>query len=252
MFELDFHGRTAIVTGASSGLGACFAKALAEQGANVALLARRIAKLENVARECEAFGVKCLPVACDISNEESIDEAVRTVFEEFKRIDVLINNAGVAEFNNIFDYTTEQWNKVIATDLTGIFQISKRVGLIMKEQNYGRIVNIASMGGVLGGNNEIAYYAAKGGVVNMTRAMASEMARYGILVNGIGPGSIITEMSADMLDSKPAETLKKRTALRRFANPEELCGQMLLFASDKNTYCTGQTIIIDGGLTSRL
>ncbi len=144
--KIDFSGRTAIVTGASSGIGAAYAKALAEQGADVAILARRVQKLEAVAKECETFGVKCLPVACDVTDEESIQAAVKQVADAFGRIDILINNAGVCEFSLLEDHTTAQWDKVIATDLTSAFLMAREVAPYFKVQHYGRVVNTASVG----------------------------------------------------------------------------------------------------------
>lgn len=252
MLKLDFSGRVAVVTGASSGIGAAFAKALAAQGADVAVLARRVEKLEAVAAECEAAGVRCLPVACDVTSEQSIKDAVAKVKAELGRIDILINNAGVCEFAPLEEHTTAQWDKVIATDLSSIFLMTREVAPIFKEQGYGRVINTASVGALEAGAVQIGYFAAKGGVLQMTRALAAELAPYGVLVNGIAPGVFATEMTDGMLEAEGSLVLKARTCLKRFAEPEELCPQMLLFASEENTYCTGQTIYVDGGLTSQL
>ena len=248
MLSLDFHGRVALVTGASSGLGVAFAHALAEQGADVAILARRVERLEQVADECRAFGVRCLPVACDVSSEESIEAA----FEEFGRIDVLVNNAGVCEYAPLEDHTTAQWDKVIATDLTSVFLMTREVAPLFREQGYGRVVNIASVGAIQAGATQIGYFAAKGAVLQVTRALAAELAPYGVLVNAIAPGVFDTEMTHDALEAEGSLVLKNRTVLKRFADPVELVPQMLVFASEANTYCTGQTIYVDGGLTSQL
>lgn len=252
MLKLDFHGRVAVVTGASSGIGAAYAKALAEQGADVAILARRVQKLDAVAEECRKSGVRCLPVACDVTSEESIKAAVAKVKDELGRIDILINNAGVCEFAPLEQHTTAQWDKVIATDLSSIFLMTREVAPIFKEQHYGRVINTASVGALEAGAVQIGYFAAKGGVLQMTRALAAELAPYGVLVNAIAPGVFDTEMTDGMLESDGSLVLKARTCLKRFAEPEELCPQMLLFASEENTYCTGQTIYVDGGLTSQL
>lgn len=250
--KIDFSGRVAVVTGASSGIGAAYAKALAEQGADVAILARRKQKLEKVAKECRAFGVKCLPVACDVTDEASIKAAVKEVGDAFGRIDVLINNAGVCEFSLLEDHTTEQWNKVIATDLSSAFLMTREVEAYFKKQGYGRVVNTASVGALEAGAMQISYFAAKGGILQVTRALAAELAPFGVLVNAIAPGVFATEMTDGMLDSEGSLVLKNRTCLKRFAEPKELCPQMLHLASEENTYCTGQTIYVDGGLTSQL
>lgn len=236
----------------SSGIGAAYAKALAEQGADVAILARRKQKLEKVAEECRAFGVKCLPVACDVTDEDSIKAAVKEVGDAFGRIDVLINNAGVCEFSLLEDHTTEQWNKVIATDLSSAFLMTRKFAPYFKKQGYGRVVNTASVGALEAGAMQISYFAAKGGILQVTRALAAELAPFGVLVNAIAPGVFATEMTDGMLDSEGSLVLKNRTCLKRFAELKELCPQMLLLASEENTYCTGQTIYVDGGLTSQL
>lgn len=252
MLKLDFTGRVAVVTGASSGLGVAFAKAFAAQGADVAVLARRVERLEGVAEECRALGVRCLPVSCDVSSEDSIKAAVAAVKDEFGRIDVLVNNAGVCEYNPLEQHTTEQWSKVIATDLTSVFLMTREVAPLFREQGYGRVVNIASVGAIEAGPLQIGYFAAKGGVLQVTRALAAELAPYGVLVNAIAPGVFDTEMTHDALEAEGSLVLKNRTVLKRFANPEELVPQMLVFASEDNTYCTGQTIYVDGGLTTQL
>lgn len=236
----------------SPGIGAAYAKALAEQGADVAILARRVQKLEAVAKDCEAFGVKCLPVACDVTDEESIKAAVQEIADAFGCIDVLINNAGVCEFSLLEDHTTEQWNKVIATDLTSAFLMTREVAPYFKKQGYGRVVNTASVGALEAGAMQISYFAAKGGILQVTRALAAELAPFGVLVNAVAPGVFATEMTDGMLDSEGSLVLKNHTCLKCFAEPSELCPQMLLLASEENTYCTGQTIYVDGGLTSQL
>ena len=252
MLTLDFHGRVALVTGASSGLGVAFAHALAEQGADVAILARRADRLGKVAEECRAFGVRCLPVSCDVSSEDSIKAAVARVKDEFGRVDILVNNAGVCEYAPLEEHTTEQWNKVIATDLSSVFLMTREVAPLFREQGYGRVVNIASVGAIQAGALQIGYFAAKGAVLQVTRALAAELAPYGVLVNAIAPGVFDTEMTHDALEAEGSLVLKNRTVLKRFADPVELVPQMLVFASEENTYCTGQTIYVDGGLTSQL
>lgn len=198
------------------------------------------------------MGVRCLPVTCDVSSEQSIVDAVATVRVECGRIDVLINNAGVCEYNKLEDHTTEQWNKVIATDLSSVFLMTREVAPLFRAQGYGRVVNIASVGAIEAGPIQIGYFAAKGGVLQVTRALAAEFAGSGMLVNAVAPGVFDTEMTHDSLEAEGSLVLKNRTCLKRFAQPEELVPQMLVFASEANTYCTGQTIYVDGGLTTQL
>ena len=253
MISFSLEGKVAVVTGASSGLGRQMAKALAEQGADVAILARRIERLEALKVEIEKNGVKCLAVKCDVCDEESIKEAVKAVKDEFGRIDILVNNAGVVEYSSgIHDHTTEQWDKVLDTDLKGVFLMSREVSKIMMEQKSGKVINIASVGGLQAGPAQISYFAAKGAVVNMTRAMAGDMAPYGVLVNAIAPGVYETEMTAGAIDAPASQPLKNRTALKRFGREGELNGALIYFASDANTYTTGQVLYVDGGLTTQL
>lgn len=259
MLKLDFHGRVAVVTGSSSGIGKAYAMALAEQGADVALLARRVEKLEEVARACTEKGVRALPVRCDVSDEASIKEAVAAVMAEFGRIDILINNAGGCEWALLEHHTSEMWNNVITTDLTSVFLMTREVAPIFRQQGYGRVVNTSSVGSIEAGPTQIGYYAAKGGVDNLTRALASELAEYGVLVNAIAPGVVMTDLASsdasadtDMdLDGVLGDRMH-RMCVKHFAGPEELCPQMLLFASEENTYCTGQVVFVDGGLTAML
>lgn len=249
----NLKGKKALVTGASSGLGVQFAKALASQGCDVAIVARRVEKLNSLAEEIKKLNVNCLPVQCDVTNEQNIKDAVSKVEKEFGRIDILVNNAGVVEFSDTLEHhTTEQWNKVINTDLTAVFLFAREVSNVMKKNKYGRIINTASVGGLLAGPNQFGYYAAKAGVVNLTRALASELASYNITVNAIGPGVFETEMTKDSLNGDFANYLNMRCPARRIGKSGELDTTLLYFASPYSSYTTGQTIYVDGGLTSVL
>lgn len=253
MIDFSLKNKVAIVTGASSGLGKQMAIALANQGADVAILARRIEKLEALSAQIKEVGVKCLAIKCDVTDENSIKEAVACVTKEFNHIDILVNNAGVVEYSNgMHDHTTAQWDKVLDTDLKGVFLMSREVASIMMKQKSGKIVNIASVGGLQAGPSQISYFAAKGGVVNLTRAMAGDMAPYGVLVNAIAPGVYETEMTVGAIDAPASQPLKNRTALKRFGKEGELNGALIYFASDANTYTTGQVLYVDGGLTTML
>ncbi len=248
----DLNGKYALVVGASSGLGQQFAKALASQGANVAIAARRAEKLNKVKEEVEAFGVQCIAVNCDVSNEESVINCVKEVKEAFGRIDILCNNAGVNVYGDLLSYKTEDWDKVVNTNLKGQFLMSREVGKIMAEQKYGKIINTASVGGHSGAAGQIPYYASKGGVVNFTRALAADLAPYNVTVNAIGPGVFDTEMTHDDLNNEFSNALKQTIPLQRFGDEGELDGILIYFASDASAYCTGQTIYVDGGMTSTL
>ncbi|MDO4439389.1 MAG: SDR family oxidoreductase [Eubacteriales bacterium] len=246
---MDLTGRVAVVTGASSGIGYEYAKALAGNGAKVAAFARRIEKLNKLRDEIEAMGGVCLPVACDVSKEDQVKAGVAKTIETFGKIDILINNAGAIAVSPIEKLELEDWNRVLDVSLTGYFLMARECGKNMIENHYGRIINTASiMGHISGLNNyNIAYNAAKGAVPNFTRGLAQEWAPYGITVNAIGPGMFPSEMLEVNDDIKMY--LKARCPMGRAGVLDELCGQMLLFASDLTSYTTGQTIYIDGGWT---
>lgn len=248
----DVKGRNAIVTGASSGLGVQFSRFLAENGAHVAMFARRADRLNELAGELKSFGVKILPVACDVSDEKSVADAVAQVKKEFGGIDILVNNAGVNEVNAFLDFTSDQWKKVIDINLTGVYNVTRAVAPVMAEKKYGKIVNIASVGALQGMAYQCAYHASKSGVLGLTLALAGDLAPSGITVNAIGPGVFETEMTHDAIASGSAATLQNRTALKRFGKEGELNGAMLYFVSDASSYTTGQIIYVDGGMTSQL
>ena len=236
MISFDLTGKVAVVTGASSGLGQQFARALSEQGCDVAILARRKERLEEFSKELKQNGQDCLPVSCDVTDEESIKNAIKAVVDHFGKIDILVNNAGVVEYSSgLHDHTTAQWDKVLDTDLKGVFLMAREVSTIMMKQKYGRIINISSVGGIQAGPAQVSYFAAKGGVVNLTKAMAGD-----------------TEMTHDALDAPGSLVLKNRVALKRFGREGEMNGALIYFASDACTYTTGQLLVIDGGMTSML
>lgn len=245
----DLTGKFALVAGASSGIGRQFAKALAEQGANVAVAARRVERLETLKTEIEAFGVRCLPVACDVTSEESIESCAAAVKAEFGRVDILCNNAGIDIFGEFLSYSTENWDKTLSTNIRGMFLMSRAVGNIMKEQGCGKVINTASIGGRFASEGNIAYYASKGAVINFTRGLACDLAPYGVTVNAIAPGVFDTELTHESLSTPLGQGSLSRVPLRRFGKDGDLDGILLYFASDASNYCTGQTIYVDGGLT---
>ncbi|MDG6244272.1 MAG: glucose 1-dehydrogenase [Methanolobus sp.] len=249
----DLTGKVAIVTGASSGLGVQFAKALASAGANITIAARRVEKLETLKVELEKIGIKCLTVKCDVLNEDDIINVVQRTVEEFGKIDILVNNAGTASFAQAEDVTREEWDTVINTNLRGVFFFAKHVARKMKESNHGRIINITSMYGVIGNtqNPLSSYHASKGGVTNLTRALAGEWAKYGITVNAIGPGFFESEMTKEMVsDDSFKDFIESRCPMKRIGKPGEMDGLLIYLASDNSSYLTGQDICIDGGWTA--
>lgn len=247
---MDLTGKVAIVTGASSGLGYRYSKALAENGAKVAAFARRIEKLEQLQKEVAAMGGECLPVVCDVSDEEQVVQGVQKVIDTWGKIDILVNNAGAIAYCPTVELPLDRWQKVIDISLTGYFLMARECGKHMIANRYGRIINTASMYGKIAGHrhSNLAYNAAKGAVPNFTRSLAQEWAPYNITVNAIGPGEFPSEMM--VLSDQALAELKERCPMGRPGRVEELCGQLLLFASDASSYTTGQTIYIDGGWTS--
>jgi len=249
----DLTGKVAVITGASSGLGAQFAKALASQGADVAVIARRYEKLEALCKEIEAMGRKALPIKCDVTIEADVAKAVSEVIKEYGKIDILVNNAGVAAGDGIENLSEEDWDKVLDTNLKGVFLFSKHVVPYMEKNNYGKIINTASMWGVVGNvaMPATAYHASKGGVINLTKALAGELAQYNITVNAIGPGFFESEMTKDIVYNDNFKAyLNSRCPMRRLGQAGELDGIVVYLASDASSYTTGQTICVDGGWTA--
>ena len=250
MFNLK--GRVAVITGASSGLGKCMAKAFAESGANLVLLARRVERLVELKEELEKFGVKVLPVKCDVTSTEDIDNAARLAEETFGKVDILVNCAGSSKDKGALEMSDEEWDFTISTDLTSVFKMTRAFANIMKKNNYGRVINIASMYGLVG-NDEIptiAYHSSKGGVVNFTRAAAAELAKYNITVNTICPGYFYTELTTSVLDTdRFQEFAKTHVPMKRYGKEGELNAGAIFLASDEASYVTGVILPIDGGYT---
>ncbi|MBQ6650851.1 MAG: SDR family oxidoreductase [Atopobiaceae bacterium] len=250
----DLTGRVAIVTGASGGLGVQMAKALASQGANIVVFARRQQQIDEVAAAiAEEFGVETMAVRCDITDTEGVNAAVASVLDRFGRIDILINNAGTGAVAPAEDITDDQFNGEMQIDLFGTFKVARAVAKqAMIPAKYGRIINIASMYGLVG--NKVAgsapYHAAKGGVVNLTRALASEWGKYGITVNSICPGYFYTPLTKETLDSDFFQA-NARTMIpeERYGNEGELDTAAIFLASPASSYVTGVQLPVDGGYT---
>jgi NAD(P)-dependent dehydrogenase (short-subunit alcohol dehydrogenase family) len=249
----DISGKTALLTGASSGLGVQFAKALAGHGADVVIAARRLERLEKLAEEIRQTGRKCLPVQCDVTKTSDIETAVEKTIKEFGKVDILVNNAGVAEVSPAEKHTDEQWDKVMDTNIRGVFLFARTVGSAMIKRNYGKIINIASMYGLVANtySKNVSYHSSKGAVILLTRALAAEWAEHNITVNAIGPGFFISEMTQGAASDEQFEKFVGfRCPMGRMGRPGELDGALLFLASDASSYVTGQTIFVDGGWTA--
>lgn len=249
----DLTGRVVVVSGASSGLGAQMARGYAAQGADLVITARRVERLEALAEEIRAMGVKCLPLKCDVTDAAMVNEVAATVEKEFGKVDVLVNCAGSAANAGVLDMTDDEWDFTITTDMTSVFYVTRAFAKIMKKNNYGRIINIASMYGLVGNPamDTVAYHASKGGVVNFTRAVAAELAKYGITCNCICPGYFATELTVDTLNTESFKSYMQATVpVGRYGNEGELNSAAIFLAADESSYVTGVILPVDGGYTA--
>ena len=250
MFNLK--GRVAVISGASSGLGVQMAKGFAEQGADLVILARREERLIELQKELEEKEIKVLPVKCDVTSTEDINHAAKVAEETFGHVDILVNCAGSSKDKGVLEMNDEEWDFTIATDETSVFKMTRAFGNIMKKNNYGRVINIASMYGMVG-NAEIptiAYHASKGAVVNFTRAAAAELAPHGITVNCICPGYFYTELTTAVLDTEMFQQFAtSHVPMKRYGKEGELNAAAIFLASDEASYVTGVILPVDGGYT---
>ena len=250
MFNLK--GRVAVITGASSGLGKQMSYGFAKQGANLVLLARRLDRLEELKKDLEQYNIDILTIKCDVTFTSDIDNAASIARNHFGKVDILVNCAGSSKDKGVLDMNDDEWDFTIDTDMTSVFKMTRAFANIMKENNYGRIINIASMYGMVG-NSEIptiAYHASKGGVVNFTRAAAAELAKYNITVNAICPGYFYTELTTDVLNTDTfKEFANNHVPMKRYGNEGELNAGAIFLASDEASYVTGVILPIDGGYT---
>ncbi|MCR5761915.1 MAG: SDR family oxidoreductase [Treponema sp.] len=251
----DLKGQVAVVTGCSTGLGVQMAHALANQGASIVAIARRKEKIEAVAKEiADAYGVETLAVQCDITDTARVEAAIDEVLAKFKRIDIVINNAGTGAVAPAEDITDEQFYNEVNIDMFGSFRVARAVAKkAMIPAKYGRIINIASMYGLVG--NKVApcspYHAAKGGVVNMTRGLAAEWGKYNITVNAICPGYFYSPLTKETLDSDFfQQNAKTMIPLSRYGNEGELDTAAIFLSSPASSYVTGVILPVDGGYTS--
>ena len=246
MFSLQ--GRVALVTGASSGLGVQFVKALADNGAQVALVARRADRLKTLKEEIEGKGGKVIAIEADVTDRAAMTRAFDAAEKAFGTVTILVNNAGIAHGGRAVEMPDEEWRKVLSINLDAVFfwaQEAARRMLAAKKQ--GAIVNIASVLGLAVAKGAVAYATAKAGVVQITKALAVELAFKGIRVNAIAPGWFVTEMNDDYLLGEHGAAIKREIPMGRFGNPGDLDGVLLLLASDAGSYITGTTIVADGG-----
>ena len=248
----SMNKRVVLLTGASRGLGRDMALTLAAAGATVLCAGRSVKELEATARAIARKGGKAHVVPLDITDEQAVCAQVRAILRKHRRIDVLVNNAGVIHRQDIVDTATADFRKVIETDLIGQFVLAREVGRHMLARNYGRIVNISSIMGILGRGSVAGYVSAKHGLIGLTKNLAAELGP-SVTANAIAPGYIRTELNVPLQQNTQFNAmLEQRTAAHRWGNPADLRGALLLLASDAGAYITGHTVVVDGGMTTIL
>lgn len=241
-------GKTAIITGASRGIGAAIARRFAEQGANIVVnYSGSQEKAEAVVREIEQTGAKAIAVKANVADAAEVKVMIDAAMEQFGSIDILVNNAGITRDNLMMRMKEDEWDDVINTNLKGVFLCTKAVTRQMMKQRHGRIVNIASIVGVMGNAGQANYVAAKAGVIGLTKTTARELASRGITANAVAPGFITTDMT-EKLGEDVQKSMLSQIPLARFGAPEDVANAALFLASDEASYVTGQTLNLDGGM----
>lgn len=247
----DLSGQVAIVTGGAAGIGVQMAYALGEAGANLVLAARNLERCQEAAHEMESkLGIKVIATKCDVKEPSDVEDLYQLVLKEFSRVDILVNNSGASWGAPSLEYPLEAWKKVIDTNLTGSWMMAQKAGQIMSGQNYGRIINLASLAAFVGADPDImdavAYQASKAAIAGLTRDLAIKWAKYNITVNALAPGWFPTKMTAGVLN-KGEEKMLKNIPLKRFGGDDELKAATLFLASPGASYCTGMILTVDGG-----
>ncbi len=247
------QGRIALVTGSSRGLGFTVAKGLGLAGAIVILNGRNEKALEEAKQKLKSLNIKCYCSIFDVINADEIEKQITLIEKDIGNIDILVNNAGIQARAALENFEESVWNNIINTHLTGAFLVSRRVAKSMIKNNSGKIINICSLMSEVGRATIGPYTAAKGGLKNLTKAMAVEWAKYNIQINGIGPGYFLTEMTKNLMEDNDFDSwLKKRTPAGRWGDPEELVGSAVFLASRASSFVNGQIIYVDGGILASI
>jgi len=246
--DLELTGHTAVVIGGTSGIGLAIVEGLAKAGANVVPTGRRANLIQSAAALVEKLGRQSLTVACDVTRRSSMEDLWAAVCAKFPTVEILVNCAGTTQRTPALDLSEEEWNRIVATNLTGVLRACQTFGRHMINRKYGRIINIASLTSVLGMYEVAAYAASKAGVASLTRSLAVEWARDGVCVNAILPGVFPTDLNATLLNGTArGQELILRTPMRRFGKVEELAGAAVFLASPAAGFVTGHLLAVDGG-----